>query len=171
MKNKMKKDEILFDNPWVKMKKTQKGFIYAERKGIDSVAFILIDKEKKQIGVLEEYKDAIYKRLLTAFGGSIDKHQNDLKQLVIEEILEESGFQVEKNQVKKVAKIYCSNMMNQFVHLFVVFVDKNKQGKKTTTNPSELKSTVIWKPFNWDLKDCFDWKTITILFKINKILK
>ena len=89
-----KNDVVLFDTPFIKVKESYtQPYFYSERKGIDSVAFILFDREKNQYGLVKERKppmdarvseravrnyisfdkDTKYAFLATAFGGSNDK--------------------------------------------------------------------------------------------------
>jgi hypothetical protein len=136
---------------------------------VDSVAFILTAKninDPKRIGVVYESKNPIGKFMETAFGGSIDtdKHNEDLRGLVKEEVMEEAGFDVILSDIKYYGKVLCSTQMNQFVHLFTVDVDKAKQQMKTTTNPTEKKSSVRWIDGGEVLK-LEDWKAIVIVTK------
>lgn len=167
------KHKIVFDNEWLKVKQTEGGFTYAERKGINSIAFILVSKDAKDaqsFGVIREWKDPIEQFVVTAFGGSIDKpeYKDDLELLVHEEVQEESGFDVTAEDIWYVGKVLCSTQMNQFVHLFVVRVDKENQGPKTTDNPTELKAEVIWTSPQ-QLAKLEDWKAITIYSKATEL--
>eukprot|EP01027_Heterolobosea_sp_BB2_P024423 GEZU01036788.1.p1 GENE.GEZU01036788.1~~GEZU01036788.1.p1 ORF type:complete len:214 (-),score=45.58 GEZU01036788.1:36-677(-) len=114
-------ENVLYSSPGgyiqVKNRRGNPGFFYAERKGVDSCAFILYDPHRrpdKPYGLVSERKDGLdarYKQdvfLTTAFGGSNDYHlvplatylsMSDAEQaehfarnLVLEEVLEESGF-------------------------------------------------------------------------------
>jgi len=165
-------DEILFeaDGGWLKIKKcSNHNYVYAERKGVDSVAFVLFDKNQnntKRFGVVRELKPSIDKMMPTAFGGSIDKeyYKQDLRVLVKEEVMEESGFDVELQDIKFYDRILVSTQMNQFCYLFAVSVDRNKQQDKTTTNPAELLAEVIWLDLG-EVAALQDWKAITIIAK------
>lgn len=159
---------IIFNNPFIKVK-TSGRFIYAERKGIDSVAFILLAtnaSDERRIGLINEYKPPIDSFLTTAFGGSIDqeKYKNNLKQLVVDETIEEAGFKVSEDDVKYYGKVFVSTQMNQWCSLFAVEVDKTKQGDPTTTDPMEMKSSVVWMTLPEAVKS-EDWKAISIITK------
>jgi len=161
--------EVVFDNQWFKVKQTPGGFTYGERKGVNSVAFILIskdDNDPKPYGVVNEFKDPINEFVTSAFGGSIDlqEYKNDLEHLVQDEVAEESGFTVDTDEIWYLGKVFISTQMNQYVHLFFVYVDKALQGKKTTTNPTELRATVQWLDGN-QVTMLEDWKAVTILSK------
>lgn len=160
--------EILFDTPFLKVRKN-KNFFYSERKGIDSIAFILLATnvaDERKIGLIHEYKDPLEKFLDTAFGGSIDdeKYHSDLRVLVKDEAMEEAGFDVSFNDISYYGKVICSTQNNQYVHLFAVKVDKTKQQTRTTTNATELLSSVSWLTLP-DMKKIEDWKAITIISK------
>lgn len=158
--------KVVFDSPYLKVKQTKDKFFYAERKGVDSIAFMLVSKdeaEHRRFCVVKEFKDPMGQFVTTAFGGSIDEDEfkENLEHLVEIEVEEEAGFKVSKKDIKYVGKKLCSTQMNQFVHLFLIFVDKKKKGKKTTTNPTELKAQIAWVPAEI-LPKLTDWKAITI---------
>lgn len=160
--------EVLFDNPWLKVKKNN-NFIYSERKGVDSVAFVLIAinaSDERRIGLIHEFKDPLGRFLTSAFGGSIDdeKYHSDLRNLVKDEALEESGFDVENKSIDYHGKVMVSTQSNQFCHLFSVEVDKLLQGEKTTTNPTELAASVTWITMK-DVPKLEDWKTQAIILR------
>ena len=163
-------DEVLYTSPhgWITVKKNGE-FYYCERKGQDSIAFVLFAtnlEDHKRIGVVREYKSPIGIPLITAFGGSIDdeKYHENLYTLVIDEVLEESGFRVSEKDIVYYGKVYVSTQMNQYCHLFAVSVDKFVQGLRTTENPLELQSVIEWLT----LPEVFkleDWKAILITAK------
>lgn len=164
------KDEILFksENDWISIKKKGDHF-YAERKGVDSIAFVLFDinlNDLKRIGVVKQLIPPFGEFMTTAFTGSVDKdyYKEDLRVLVQEEVLEESGFSVELQAIKFYGKFLVSTQMNQYCYLFGVTVDKNMQGEKTTTNPTELQAGVVWLELP-EVIQLEDWKTILIVTK------
>lgn len=163
-------DEVLYTSPhgWITVKKNGE-FYYCERKGQDSIAFVLFSsniEDHKRIGVVREYKSPIGIPLVTAFGGSIDdeKYHDNLYTLVIDEVLEESGFKVEASDITYYGKVYVSTQMNQFCHLFAVSVDKFIQGLRTTDNPLELQSVIEWLTLP-EVFQLEDWKAILITAK------
>jgi len=160
----------VFENDFLSIR--QNGhYLYAERKGIDSVAFILLAKniaDERRIGIVNEVKPPLNnKKIQTAFGGSIDQphYKDDLRVLVKDEVLEEAGFDIKVDDVEFVGKVLCSTQMNQFVYLFAVHVDKSKQGEKTTDNPMEMESSVAWIETS-KLFSLEDWKAPLIFFKL-----
>jgi hypothetical protein len=160
--------QLLFDNPWLKVKRAG-GFVYSERKGVDSVAFVLIAinaADERRIGLIHEYKDPIKRFVTTAFGGSIDdeKYHSDLRILVKDEVIEESGFDVTFDCISYHGKVMVSTQSNQFCHLFSVEVDKLTQGDRTTNNPTELLSAVEWITMK-DVPALEDWKAQAIILR------
>lgn len=159
---------ILFNSEFITVKKND-GYFYAERKGVDSVAFVLFANnadDEKRIGVVREFKNPINRFMPTAFGGSIDEERyfEDLTVLVIDEVVEESGFIVKKEDIDYYGKVLVSTQMNQFCHLFAVRVDKFRQGLKTTNNPREIESTIEWLTLP-EVFQLEDWKVMTIVAK------
>ena len=160
--------ETLFDNPWLKVKRAG-GFIYSERKGVDSVAFILVAvnaADERRIGLIHEYKDPLGRFLTSAFGGSIDdeKYHKDLRVLVKDEVIEESGFDIEFDAIEYHGKVMVSTQSNQFCHLFSVEVNKLEQQERTTTNRTELLSKVTWITMR-DVPKLEDWKAQAIILR------
>jgi len=163
-------DETLFksEDDWLSVKKKD-NYFYAERKGVDSIAFVLFDinlNDLKRIGVIKQYIPPFGKFMTTAFTGSIDKdyYKDDLRVLVQEEVLEESGFNVELQDIKFYGKFLVSTQINQFCYLFGVTVNKNLQGERTTTNPTELQAELVWLELP-EVIQLEDWKTILVVTK------
>lgn len=139
------------------------GFQFAERKGIDSIAFICFDRDREQFLLNKEYKPPIDAFILGAFGGSMDKNKRP-EEIVLDEVREEAGFIVKPDDVKLVGKVLVSTQMNQFCYLYVVFVDKDNQQEKHPENAVEALATTHW--ILWgakELDELQDWKPITII--------
>ncbi len=163
-------NETIYLSPgeWMKIKKDEE-FFYAERKGIDSIAFVLFSNnltDTKRIGLINEFKNPIGKSIISAFGGSIDdeKFHADLRTLVKVEVLEESGFDVELDQIVFYGRCLVSSMMNEYCYLFGVTVNKEIQGERTTTNPLELRNEVVWIEIP-ETPSLEDWKAFMIITK------
>lgn len=136
-------------------------YYYAERLGVNSVAFIL--KKNSKYGLIKEYKPPINSFLTTAFGGSIDKDLS-LEDIVSEEVKEESGFN--PLDILFVGRTFVSTQMNQYCLLYVVevgdFIGSNPQNK------TEATAKVVWLKEEEIIK-LNDWKAITIITKYNKL--
>jgi len=139
------------------------GYFFAERLGTDSVAFICYDARSSKFLVNNEYKPPIDEFILGAFGGSLDKDRTP-EEIVIAEVKEEAGFRVNQNDVKYVGKAFVSTQMNQFCHLFLVYVDRDKQEEREPENAVEAMAETQWisQQEVWKLDD---WKAIAILGK------
>ena len=161
--------ELVFESEFLSVRKNE-HYMYAERKGIDSVAFILIANnisDERRIGVIHEKKPPIDRYITSAFGGSIDKehYKEDLRVLVQDEVLEESGFTVDLDSIEPLGRVFCSTQMDQFVYLFAVRVNKTEQGTKTTTDTVELGASVTWFPTT-EVFEMEDWKAPLIVSKL-----
>lgn len=141
------------------------GFQYAERRGIDSVAFIVWHKDKKKFLLTKEYLPPVGHFLTRAFGGSLDKDM-ELKEIVKLETLEECGYKVELNNILYVGKSFVSSMMNQYCHLFLVTVSESQFSGREPENKTESLSEVIELTED-EIMELDDWKSITIVSKLS----
>lgn len=176
------KDKILFESNggFIKVKKAHRtdNYAYAERKGIDSVAFIL--KKGEQYGLVKERKPPMDDRLgkeaffVTAFGGSNDhfsveelenmfpyERSQKLGQIVIQEAREESGYVIEENHVWFISSELVSTQMNQMCYLYLVEVT-GMEPKERILEDLEKVSTVVWKTAS-EIFNGNDWKSKVIL--------
>lgn len=182
-------DKIIFESAggFLKVKSAETTpYFYAERKGVDSVAFILIDENRggDKYAVFNERKppmDERYGELVfveTAFGGSNDliddekyftMNEDDIithmSKLVKMEAREEAGYDVDLNRVHFISKELVSTQMNQWAYLFFVDVTNVKPGKRSPQNKEEEMGEVRWKTFK-QVQKMNDWKTKTIIFNL-----
>lgn len=144
------------------LSKHVKGFQFAERRGVDSVAFICYDRGSRKFLLNKEEKPPVNRMILGAFGGSFDKNKKPID-IVIDEVKEEAGFNVDKEDVVFVGKVLVSTQMNQYCHLYLVFVDSIDQEEREPENLLERAAETSWH--NWDEKiyQLEDWKPITII--------
>jgi hypothetical protein len=158
-------------------------YFYAERKGMDSVAFILIDNTRNdKYGMIKERKPPMDHRenkevmMETAFGGSNDMIDDEdyikmseedvilhFKELVQTECREESGFSVGLDNIEFISKELVSTQMNQMCYMFTVDVTGIEQGEADPQNREEAMATVQWKTLK-GVQETNDWKAKTILF-------
>jgi len=181
-------DDVIFESVggFLKVKSAKSTpYFYAERIGMDSVAFILVDENRTdKYGVINERKppmDERYDELIfveTAFGGSNDMIDDDkyldmsetevidhFKKLVKIESREECGFDIDLDRIKFVSKELVSTQMNQWAFMFIVDVTDIKQGKKDPQNAEEAMATISWKTFK-QVQKMNDWKAKSILFNL-----
>ena len=164
----------LTDNKFLNLKEVSdesmgcKGYQFAERLGVDSIAFICYDQNNKKFIINNECTPPIGKMLKRAFGGSLDK-VTDKEKIVKAEVEEEVGYNVLSSNIHYVGKSFVSTQMNQFCYLYLVFVtDKNKTERKPE-NESEAISHPIYVSED-EIEEGDDWKAITILTKARKLL-
>jgi 8-oxo-dGTP pyrophosphatase MutT (NUDIX family) len=140
------------------------GYTYSERLGVDSVAFILFNKTIGKYGLIKEYKPPLNRFLVTAFGGSLDK-DIAIKQIVQEEVLEESGFAIDIANIDFVDKVFVSTQSNQFCYLFIVYVEEGDYKGTQPQNSIEAMASVQWVS-KFDLMKTECWKAQMIYYKI-----
>ncbi|MFA7219135.1 MAG: NUDIX domain-containing protein [Synergistaceae bacterium] len=145
-----------------------KGYQFAERKGVDSVAFICIDERNGKFLINNEATPPLGIFLRRAFGGSIDKDKS-FEQIVKDEVLEECGYDVADSQIHFVGKAFVSTQMNQYCHLYLVFINDNQETERKPENATEALSHPVWMSEK-EIIDGDDWKSIMILQK-SKSLK
>lgn len=168
----MMNEKTLYSTPkdYISIKERD-GYYYAERYGKNSIAFILYDKNRKEHwGLIEEYKPSVDARIITAFGGSLDKDGKTVKEICKEEVLEEAGFSVELSDIKYCGAKLVSTQMNQICYLFLVNVTNKEQVGRQPQNAIEEEAIVMWRTTNDILhdKNFMCWKTESIL---NRVLK
>ena len=140
-----------------------KAYQFAERRGVDSIAFICYDENSEQFLINCEYKPPTNQFIDGAFGGSLDKNVDKI-QIVLDEIREEAGFDIDKEYVYFLGKVFVSTQMNQYCHLYIIEVDRNKQLERKPENLVEAMAKTKW--IGWDdIGKLEDWKAITILAK------
>lgn len=140
---------------------TEKGcsYFYAERLGVDSVAFILHDKKTGLYGLINEFKPPVDKFLTTAFGGSLDKDKTH-REIVAEEVEEESGYR--EAVIINRGRAFVSTQMNQYCYLYLVDITNAEKCPTIPHNDWDEQATTKWLTKKEVLEsDC--WKAITII--------
>ena len=167
----MRIEKQLTDNRFLNLKEVQdpdnnvRGYQFAERLGVDSVAFILYDHNTKEYMFNKEYKPPVNQFILGAFGGSMDKDKTPIE-IVIGEVKEEAGFVVTEDNINDLGKVLVSTQMNQFCHLFLVKVDKNDQDEREPENAIEAMAETKWVSWNSEIISRIeDWKPLAIILK------
>jgi len=140
------------------------GYQFAERLGVDSIAFICWDADLEQFLLNKEYKPPVDEFILGAFGGSIDSNKTP-EEIVIAEAKEEAGFVVTKEQVHFVGEVLVSTQMNQFCKLYLVEVNKEDQQEREPENAIEAMATTEWVDWSMEeLQELRDWKPLAIIY-------
>jgi len=173
--------------PFMTIKKARDYYFYAERGGVDSIFFILFDKNKNQYALINESKPPMDERMdskvmmLTAFGGSIDMPGKTKKEICQIEVLEESGYEVPMDRITYIGKSLVSTQMSQIAYGYLVDVTNIKKThqaeyemsiseSQAAKDPDEFsKNKIIWMTPE-ELIENSDWKSIFIFAKVKCIL-
>jgi len=168
-------------NSFLTVKKARGYYEYSERGGKDSIAFILIDKNKEKYCLIDESKPPLDESLrckvmlTTAFGGSIDmdKTQKEICQI---EVLEEAGYGVPLQNIHFVGKTLVSSQMSQICYLYAIDVtgfekthltefEKVVSEDQNKKDPSEFSNnSLVWMSLE-EVMENNDWKSIFIITK------
>lgn len=150
---------------WLTVKK-QKGqsFCYVERRGLDSVAVVLVSEDDEYFGLINEAKPPFAERegtslpfKVSALGGSLfDMVKSDEEYLgmseserigvarvtAVKETKEESGYTA--IDMKYTGKTFNNSMSNEYVYGFIVKVDKTEEPKPDPQTENEALASVVW---------------------------
>lgn len=144
-----------------------KGYQFAERRGINSVAFICYDEHKPSQYLLNHEVTPplgnVY--LNRAFGGSFDKNKTAVE-IVKDEVREEVGYDVPLSRIIFINKMFVSTQMNQFCELFAVNISGLDQIERKPENKVEALSSPIWLTKK-EILNGEDWKSICIITRLN----
>ena len=114
-----------------------------------SVSFVLIAinaADDRRIGLNHNLNVSLNKPFTTAFNFKIidDTNNDDLRLLIQQRAIQNSGFEISLDQIQFHGKSTISNDSDEMTYLFSVEVDKLTQKERTTTNQKELLSSVSW---------------------------
>lgn len=167
--------------PFLSVKRARGYYVYAERAGKDSIAFILWNQATQKIGLIFESKPPLDETFdtkmmkTTAFGGSLDMPEKSLAEICQLEVMEEAGYFVDLKKIFTVGTTLVSSQMSQGVVGFFVDVTGLTPGKTETEffneaqeekDPDEFKhNKVVWMTVE-ELFDNNDWKSIWIFSKM-----
>jgi len=160
-------------DPFLTVKKARGYYEYAERGGVDSIAFILFDSKELKMALIKEGKPPLDERFnevvmkITAFGGSIDVPGSSYQEICQKEVLEESGYDVPLDRIYSVGKTMVSTQMSQLCEGFFVDVTGLEKTHKTESEEKDAsdelaKNKTIWMSTKEVLENN-DWKSIWIL--------
>ena len=112
------------------------GFVYARRPGINSIAFILWDKNRPpwaRVGLLNCQRNPTTVWAVRAFTGTLDVPPGTrFSDVVKMEVREEAGYQVEEEAITFVGSYEVSHQNDEDVCLYVVNV--TGQGSTSQSN-------------------------------------
>ena len=129
--------KILYKNYHLSLYKTSRGFIYAQRRNINSTASLLFRKVKNEYEFLLRYQplpelkiknnenkwNTLFPCCVT---GSLEKNESPIDNC-IKEIFEETGYKISRNNIKASNIAVASTQSNECVYNFIVDITKLKQ--------------------------------------------
>ena len=161
---------------FISIKKSRDYYMYAQRAGVDSIAFILYDKNIDKFALIKESKPPLdtngyLASLITAFGGSIDMEKTPQEICQIE-VVEESGYEVELSKIHFVGETLVSTQMSQICKLFVVDITNKSKTKKAEyeIESKHSQDRVVWLDRD-EIMENGDWKSIYILSQMLHLKK
>ena len=130
-------DQIVSDYGWLKVKKSEKGYYFSERKGKDSIAVFLVRQiiedgnsffevlVRKQPLPIDNSKDM--KLFNCPITGSIDEGE-DIRSCAIREIEEETGYLISSEKINPLGSYIVGTQTNETVYMFMTWI-KDKTPK------------------------------------------
>ncbi len=175
------KGRMLNGEPFIVIKKARGFYEYAQRGGVDSIAFILYDGAKDKYGLIKESKPPLDElagtkiKMITAFGGSLDVYGAAHKFICMEEVLEESGYKVPSKNIECIGHTMVSTQMSERCYGYFVDVTGLTPGK-TEADEVEKESILYGNEVVWmthsELFNNNDWKSVWIMCNYeNKMIK
>ena len=168
------------NEPFFVVKRSRDYYIFGQRAGIDSIAFVLIDTDKEKVGLIYESKPPMDERhnekhmMITAFGGSMDMEGKEPIEICKTEVIEEAGYDIKLNDIVSFGSTLVSSQMNQMCHCFAVNVTGLKASQteadikneaQESKDPDEfIHNKVIWMSLE-EVMQNNDWKSIFIISK------
>ncbi|EJF05928.1 hypothetical protein ThvES_00020080 [Thiovulum sp. ES] len=140
------------------------SYFYIERKGTNSVAFVLYDSSKGY-GLLRQWHGALKGFKTGAFTGSLDKNNKSAISHTIEEVEEEAGYKLSEERIQNIGLHEVGANTNEKVYLYLVDISGLEFQGIVPENMWEANTETIWvkPPFTSLHKVTTDWKAILIL--------
>ncbi|WP_036459383.1 NUDIX hydrolase [[Mycoplasma] imitans] len=133
------KNKLLYKTTYLSLYETPKGFVYAQRQSINSIASLCFKYVGDEVFYLVHYQpmpeiaiktkwDDLYPCPIT---GSIDPNESALE-AAVRETQEEGGIKVDLNKFYDQVDYVASTQMNEIVHCFVFDVTGIEQHEPST---------------------------------------
>jgi 8-oxo-dGTP pyrophosphatase MutT (NUDIX family) len=147
-------------------KEKGKEFFFVERLGKDSVAFILIDnnREGNKYQILKQYSSPYEKFQEGTFTGSLDKEDLSKEEIVIEEVKEEAGYDVDESRIQLITSEEVGSSTNEIVHMYLVDITGLKQEIREPENIFEENMDRKFVDEHYINNNC-EWKSCMIVYK------
>lgn len=129
-----KNDKLLYFNEWVSLYQAKNGFVYADRKGTNSVAVLAFRKIKNEYEFLIRYQplaaiDKETKLFPCCITGSIDKNLS-YEDIALEELYEEGGIKTKDyKRIIKTTSFISSTQLSEITYVYLIDVTNLKQNK------------------------------------------
>lgn len=172
-RNKDLPEKVIFESPAINEGKkflsiVRRGdsdknhYFFSQRKGKDSIRFILYDKSKqKPFCLLEHFEASRNDVILSAYSGSNDK-QKPLIEICKEEVNEESMFDLEDtNRITLVKPMGLGSQTNEIAYLYLVDVQGLTETEMNPQNEWEENVNHIWLSLE-EVKQKGDWASFVI---------
>ncbi len=129
--------KVLYKNYYLSLYKTDRGFIYAQRRNINSTAALLYKKDKTGYKFLLRYqplpelktnnKKSSWNQLFPCcITGSLEPKETPIANC-IKEVLEETGYRISKNNIKGLCLAVASTQSNECVYNFIIDISNIKR--------------------------------------------
>ncbi len=175
----MSKNNKIFEHKWMNVFETEDHFIYAERRGKDSIAVLayrLVDNDYEFLirwQLLPATSVREHKLMPCCITGSL-WDQTDLIAAVKSELYEEGGIKLnDNNRIKAHKSFISSTQMSETTHVYIVDVT-NLEQEAISGDGSYLESIseTKWTSHD-DLKNIIDNQTVlvSLLIAYNLFLK
>ena len=154
MKWKILKSETAFENHFFKITKDKceknDGTVVEKYYTIQrpTVAVIIAITNQNEVVLINQYRHPIKNTDIELPAGYIEEHENDIEQAAHRELLEETGYKVEK--MEEIQEVYSSaGLMSNNIHFFIGFNAKKIQEPELDEN-EELED--LTTPFENSIK-------------------
>ncbi len=146
-------EQVIFETPWIKVKRTPKGFDYLERKGVNSVAVFLV--RRNTVGfydVLIRWQplcvhnaDIDDQQLLFAcpVTGGLEEDESGLEPMfycALREVEEETGYKLNPFDLKYLTTYIVGTQTNEEVGLYMADVTGYPEPPKATNDGTYFES-------------------------------
>ena len=174
-------DKIIFDNPWLKVKESPHGYIFSERKGVDSIAILAYTKMGNDIEILTRFQPLPFKNaenkedtlplFCCPITGSIDKGDT-ADDSAIKEMKEEAGYEITKDQLTYLGYYIVGTQTNEAVHMYIIDVT-NLEPAETSSDGTyhESVSENFWHKLDFIENNCEYAGLVILINKLKKYLE
>ena len=145
-------------------------FYHVQRLGKDSVAFCLLDKNNPTgLVILKSWSSPYRKFTFGAFTGSLDKPELSIEEVLLEEVKEESGYDVGLGNVIKVSEDEVGTSTDEVCHLYVIDITGVEREDKEPENLFEKNSNLVFMKYS-DIHNLRDWRAKLISTYVEKYI-